>query len=88
VALEIYLSNKSYKFLKKVNKGTYEILLKKIKKLGEFPFPHDTKRVVGRKEKTFRIRSGEYRILYVVDSDSNTLLIVNIDKRSKVYKQR
>ena len=88
MALEVYLSNKAYKFLKKIDKGTYEVLLEKIKKLREEPFPHDTKRVVGRKEKTFRIRSGEYRILYIVNSDSNTLLIVNIDKRSKVYEQR
>jgi mRNA interferase RelE/StbE len=86
VVLEVYLSNKAYDFLKKTDKGTYELILEKIKKLSRNPFPHNTKRVVGRKEKIFRIRSGEYRILYIANSDSNTLLIVNIDKRSKVYK--
>ena len=31
--------------------------------------PPDAKRVVGREEKAFRVRAGDYRILYVVYLD-------------------
>jgi mRNA-degrading endonuclease RelE of RelBE toxin-antitoxin system len=55
MVLEVYLSKKAYIFLKKIDKGTYDVLLEKIKKLRENPFPKDTKRVLGRKEKIYRI---------------------------------
>jgi mRNA interferase RelE/StbE len=43
------------------------------------------KRVVGAKEKTFRVRVGGYRILYIVLLDENVVVIVNIDKKPKAY---
>jgi len=84
--LGIYLSNKTKKFLKKVDKLTFERVFNKIKELALDPYPSDAKRVIGRKEKVFRVRIGDYRILYVVYLDKNSILIVNIDKRSKVYE--
>jgi hypothetical protein len=36
---------------------------------------------MGQKEKTFRVRVGEYRILYVAFLDKNSILVLNIDKR-------
>ena len=84
--LEIYLSNKTKKFLKKVDKSTFERVFNKIKELASDPYSSDAKRVIGRKEKVFRVRIGDYRILYVVYLDKNSILIVNIDKRSKVYE--
>ena len=84
--LEIYLSNKTKKFLKKVDKSTFERVFNKIKELASDPYPSDAKRVIGRKEKVFRVRIGDYRVLYVVYLDKNSILIVSIDKRSKVYE--
>ncbi len=39
----------------------------------------------GYKEKLFRVRVGDYRILYEVDYKSNIIGVVLIDKRSRVY---
>ncbi len=36
-------------------------------------------------EKLFRVRVGDYRILYEVDYKNDQLGIVKLDKRSKVY---
>ena len=47
--LEIYLSNKTKKFLKKVDKLTFERVFNKIKELALDPYPSDAKRVIGRK---------------------------------------
>ena len=82
---EVKLSNRAYKFLKGINKPVYDRIIKKIEKLSEDPFSTDVKRVIGREEKAFRVRVGGYRILYVVYFDKETILIVNIDKRSKAY---
>ncbi|MBU2565600.1 MAG: type II toxin-antitoxin system RelE/ParE family toxin [Candidatus Thermoplasmatota archaeon] len=56
-----------------------------MKDLSVDPFPSDAKRVVGRKEKVFRVRVGDYRILYVVFFDKNEILISDIDKHERVY---
>ncbi len=59
--------------------------MKEIKKLSVDPFPSDAKRVVGKKEKVFRVRVVDYRILYVVFHDKNEILISEIDKRGRAY---
>ncbi|MFQ6063729.1 MAG: type II toxin-antitoxin system RelE/ParE family toxin [Methanosarcinales archaeon] len=59
-------SNRSKKFLKKADKVLVKRLIEKIEKLREDPIIHDTKKVEGSKS-LFRIRVGDYRILYEVD---------------------
>ena len=86
MSFEIQLSTRAYKFFKKIPKDVYTRLINKIEELAENPFPPDVKRVFGRKEKLFRIRVGDYRILYEIFPDIMVILIVNIDKRSRVYK--
>ncbi len=83
---ELEFSNKSKNFLKKQEKEICSRILEKLKELCENPFPKNCKRVEGRKEKIFRIRVGEFRILYLMLNDKNKILISNIDKRSKVYE--
>ncbi|MEA3378807.1 MAG: hypothetical protein U9Q69_04160 [Nanoarchaeota archaeon] len=56
---KIDLSSYSQKFLKKADKKLVQRIIKKIRELSIEPFPQDSKRVVGRKEKVFRIRIGD-----------------------------
>jgi mRNA-degrading endonuclease RelE of RelBE toxin-antitoxin system len=60
--LNTEFSSQARKFLKKIDDINWKRLVQKIEKLRDDPFPSDVKRVVNRKEKTFRIRVGEYRI--------------------------
>jgi len=82
---KVELSNSAKRFLKNCDKSLYNRVIDRIKKLSLEPFPQDIKRVVGRKEKVFRVRVGNYRILYIVFSDKDTILISDIDKRPRVY---
>ncbi len=77
------MSIKATKFLKNSDKRLYNRIINKLKKLSEDPFPQDAKRVVGQKEKVFRVRVGDYRILYVVYLDKNAVLVADVDKREK-----
>jgi mRNA interferase RelE/StbE len=77
-------SNQSRKFLKKSDKELRDRILKKIKDLRTEPVPHNAVRVVG-EERTFRIRVGDYRVLYEVRWDKEEILIAVIDKISRVY---
>ncbi|MEK6938580.1 MAG: type II toxin-antitoxin system RelE/ParE family toxin [Nanoarchaeota archaeon] len=83
---EIEFSSFAVKFLERADKIVRKRVFIKLEKLSVDPFPTDAKRIVGRTEKVFRIRIGDYRILYVVDYDQNKILISDIDKRSKVYQ--
>jgi mRNA interferase RelE/StbE len=40
---------------------------------------------MGSKEKIYRVRVGDYRILYEIYLDKMVIMIVNIDKRSRIY---
>ncbi len=82
---ESELSNNSKKFLKKCDNDTYQRIMAKIDELKIEPFPQGCKMIEGRKEKTFRVRVGKYRILYCVFQELNKILISNIDKRPHVY---
>ena len=41
--------------------------------------------IEGYAEKTYRVRVGDYRILYEVDQNKNFIGIVKIDNRGRVY---
>ena len=83
--LRIELGNPTRRFLKKCDNDLYERLIKKIRSLSDNPFPQDVVRVVGRKEKVFRVRVGYYRIQYIVYYEKDFVLITDIDKRPRAY---
>ena len=80
----IEFSNQSKKFLKKSDKQLAARIIEKIELLKDNPVLHDSKKVIG-EDKVFRIRIGDYRVLYEVDWNNKIILIDKIDKRSKVY---
>mgnify|MGYP001162653573 CR=1 FL=1 len=84
--LEVKFSKISEKFLKKCDDEIYERIIKKIKKLSEKPFPSDCKKISDKEGKLFRIRVGDYRLIYEVFYNKNALIISKINKRSKIYK--
>jgi len=83
--LKTEISNRSKKFLKNCDNILYDRIINKIKELEKDPFPQDVKRIIGRKEKVFRIRIGKCRIEYVLFLEKNLLFISDIDKRPRIY---
>lgn len=58
-------------------------LSKRILSLEENPRPRGVKKLSGRDE--YRLRVGDYRILYVIDDANNTVIIVAVGHRHEVY---
>lgn len=83
---KILYSSQAGNFLKNADKVLAQRITSKIEGLGNEPVTHDTKVLNGYKEKLFRVRVGDYRILYEVDYKSNIIGIVKIDKRSRAYE--
>ena len=84
--LEVNYSSQTVKFLKKTDKVNTRRIVKKIENLKERPITHDSKAIIGTKENLFRIRIGDYRVLYEVDYREKLIGVIKIDKRSKVYQ--
>jgi len=84
--LKIEFSKDSVKFLKKCENNLYERITKKIEKLSENPFPSDCKKIYDKKGKLFRVRIGDYRLIYEVFHNKNVLIISKINKRSGIYE--
>ena len=82
---DIKYSRQAVKFIKSLDKIHVSRIFKKLEKLKQDPILHDSKIVAGYGEKLYRVRVGDYRILYEVDHDDNLIGVVKIDKRSRVY---
>ncbi|HLD57855.1 MAG TPA: type II toxin-antitoxin system RelE/ParE family toxin [archaeon] len=78
-------SNQALKFFKRIDNVLAQRILKKIEDLRINPFPQEVKMIEGYAEKTYRVRVGDYRILYEVDQNKNFIGIVKIDNRGRVY---
>jgi mRNA interferase RelE/StbE len=82
---DIKYSRQAAKFLRSLDQTTVFRIFKKIENLKQDPIAHDSKTVVGYSEKLYRVRVGDYRILYEIDYNGNLIGIIRIDKRSRVY---
>ena len=82
--MKIEFETKSLKFLSKLEKGNKKRVFKKIKELGNDPFPSDVKKLKGGKD-VYRIRIGDFRVLYRLIPEDDIILVFKVDKRSRVY---
>ena len=83
---DIVLGKQPTDFLKKCDKTTYERVMEKLLVLRSNPVPGDVKRVVGYNLPTFRLRTGKYRTPYRINYPANTIFVVTIDLRDRVYE--
>jgi mRNA interferase RelE/StbE len=65
---------------KKIHDKVINILLS----LKEIPFPHNFKKLRGREG--YRIRVGDYRILYLIDESAKNIEVVSVAHRKEVYR--
>ena len=89
MAYKIELTPSAAKALTKLAKGN-RVLLKKLDQtilaLAENPEPVNCKQLAGENPPLYRVRVGDYRILYHVDGDVLMVLVVHIGHRKDVYR--
>jgi len=73
------------KDLRKVPKDRLPDILKKIEELAEAPLPVDSKKLSGA-EHLYRIRVGDYRIIYEVVHKTKNITIFYVRHRRSVYR--
>lgn len=61
-------------------------ILARFKEMARAPRGHGSERLSA--QERYRIRQGDYRILYEVDDKARTVLVVKVAHRSVAYKPR
>jgi len=80
----VSVNRQSLKAITRIPKAISSKILNKITKLQKDPFPRGCKKV-SNLENGYRLRQGDYRILYVVDSASALITVVAIVHRKTAY---
>ncbi len=71
--------------LKNIDQQEISRIISAIQQLAENPFPPHHRKLRGT-EQFYRIRIGDYRIIYFVDVEANTVIIYHIRHRKKAYR--
>jgi mRNA interferase RelE/StbE len=73
------------KDLRKLPSATVDKIIEAVEGLAENPFPHGVEKLSG-SEHAYRIRLGDYRIVYEVVAESKLVEIQRVRHRKDVYR--
>lgn len=82
----IQTTSKAQKDIKKLDPSVRERIIKAIFKLKTNRHPQQFKPIVGREIAQFRIRVGDYRVLYDLYDKDTVVLILRVGHRKEIYK--
>ena len=86
MSFTFFYDNQPAKFLERLDKHIATRIKEKIESsLIENPVPQNATTITG-EQGVFRIRIGDFRALYRINYKDKKVIIVKIDKRSRVYK--
>jgi mRNA interferase RelE/StbE len=83
-AYELFFRESVWKELKKVPKADLKKILSRIELLGTDPRPKGCEKLTG--HELYRIRQGNYRIVYSIQDNELTVWVVKAGHRKDVYR--
>jgi len=84
LSYELFIERSAQKALSKIPDPDQERIIEVIKALGEGPRPPGCKKLSGRE--AWRIRVGNYRLIYEIDDKIKKVLIVLVGHRREIYR--
>jgi len=82
---KIYFRKSAAKELEKLPKAILRKIIKKIESLSEEPRPAGCEKLSG--QELYRIRQGDYRIVYSIRDNELTVWIIKVGHRKDIYKR-
>jgi mRNA interferase RelE/StbE len=71
--------------LRRLSRTVFERINERVLSLRDDPRPHGVRKLAGALE-GWRIRVGDYRILYQIDDDAQTVTVVRVKHRREAYR--
>lgn len=85
MAYSILLAPSAERQLKALTEPVQKRIVKRLRTLKENPRPQGVKKLAG-EEDLYRIREGDYRIIYTIQDKQLTVLVVKIGDRKEIYR--
>jgi mRNA interferase RelE/StbE len=82
---ELYIERHAEKDLNKLPPQLFSQIAVKIKELASDPHPQGSTKIKGSR-KDWRLRIGDYRVLYEINNVIKTITIMRIKHRREVYR--
>ena len=83
---QIIIKREALKELKQLPKRVSTTITLAIEELRNEPRPHGCKKLKGSQENLWRIRVGDYRVVYNIDDAIRIVNIRNIGNRKNIYE--
>ena len=81
----VVLSRRAFKDLEKLDPTVRRRIIDRLDELSENPYPKDCIKIHA-KEGLYRLRVGDYRILYEINHQKQMILVIKIDHRRRIYR--
>ncbi len=82
---QIYIQKRARKSLLKITGKDQKRIINSIQSLKDDPYPSTSKKLIGRE--AWRIRMGNYRIIYEVFEKNLIIDVVDLGHRKDIYRQ-
>lgn len=85
VSYRVEWKRSAAKELKKLPPSVILRILDSVRGLAEDPYPHGARKLAG-SDHSYRIRIGDYRVVYTVEDDFLLVQIIRVGHRRDVYR--
>lgn len=82
---ELLIERNVEKDLKKLKISLFAKITTKIKELADNPHPQGSRKITG-SQNDWRLRIGNYRVLYEIDNKTKTIKIMRVKHRREAYR--
>ena len=83
---EVYIERAAENDLKRLPTATFHRIIPYIRALAENPRPSSCRKLTASKD-DWRIRIGDYRVLYEIDEKTKAVRIMRVRHRREVYRR-
>jgi mRNA interferase RelE/StbE len=83
---KVQFNKRHLKDLEKIPKKNREQIKESILSLASDPRPEGSKKLKGSKLPLYRIRCGDYRVVYTIKDEVLIVLVVDIGHRKEIYR--
>jgi len=83
---EVLLSGQAERDLKRLPAEVFQRVIAAIRTLGADPRPHGCRKLQGSPRDDYRVRVGDYRVVYEIDDRNKAVRIMRVRHRREVYR--